>query len=402
VATFTILANGSEPLNYRWQKNSTNLNEVGHYSGVTTTTLTITSAVATDAASYRCVVTNAYGSTNTGLATLTVTNVNTPPSITQQPSNHSVFPGGTANFAILASGSDPLSYQWQKNQANLSDGGHCLGSTTAALTITGADNSDAASYRCVVTNSSGSTTSSPAALTVLFVTPSCIEIANSDFESGFALAGGGYIANNWTEWEAETGVVVGYDENAVTHGGGHSQRVRVWGVTNRTSGGVYQRVPAIGGQTYTVSVWTYAGDAATACSLGVDSAGGTNANSGVTWTLAHTNASWIQKSWTGTALSDFMTVYCRVESADSAKRNGYFDAAAPASRTVPPQLSVQRNGDILTLTWPACPGALLEYAESLTGPVHWVVIYVQGGSGDQRSMNFALTKGMAFFRLVLE
>ena len=63
---------------------------------------------------------------------------------------------------VTAAGDGTLSYQWQKNQTNLNSGGHYSGCTTNALTITGADNNDAASYRCVVTNAYGSATSAVA------------------------------------------------------------------------------------------------------------------------------------------------------------------------------------------------------------------------------------------------
>ena len=46
---------------------------------------------------------------------------------------------GAASFTVLASGTSPLSYQWQKNQANLSNGGHYSGCTTGTLTITNVD-----------------------------------------------------------------------------------------------------------------------------------------------------------------------------------------------------------------------------------------------------------------------
>ncbi len=93
--------------------------------------------------------------------------VNFPPSITQQPGTQFVPAGGTAAFAVVAAGSSPLAYRWQKNQAYLSDGGHYAGSTTAVLTVSGVDSSDLASYRCVVTNAYGSVTSSPAVITLV-------------------------------------------------------------------------------------------------------------------------------------------------------------------------------------------------------------------------------------------
>lgn len=90
----------------------------------------------------------------------------TSPTITQHPSNQTVAPGGTATFTVAASGTTPLSYQWQKNSVNISDGGHYSGTTTATLIVSNCDASDAGSYRCVVTNACGSATSNAATLTV--------------------------------------------------------------------------------------------------------------------------------------------------------------------------------------------------------------------------------------------
>ena len=165
-ASFAVLASGSSPLSYQWQKNTANLSNGGHYSGCTTSTMTVTSADSTDAATYRCVVTNTYGSATSSPATLAVTSNGLAPGITQQPSNQSVVSGGTTSFAILATGSSPLSFQWQKNTVNLSDGGHYSGSPTVTLAVTGVDGTDVASYRCVVTNIFGSSTSSPGTLTL--------------------------------------------------------------------------------------------------------------------------------------------------------------------------------------------------------------------------------------------
>jgi hypothetical protein len=323
------------------------------------------------------------------------------PTITQQPASRTNVLGSVATFSIQAAGAPSPDYQWQKNETNLSDGGHYSGSTTATLTITGADNGDVASYRCLVTNISGSVTSSPATLTVKDAT--CLAIGNSDFENGFSLAGGGYIANGWSEWEAAPGVTIGYDETTITHGGGHAQRIRVWGVTNSTSGGVYQQLPATVGQPYTVSVWVYAADNSSACALGVDPAGGTNATSGVIWSSTTTNVSWVQKTLTGTATANHLTVFYKVASSDTNKRNGYFDDAMPASLTAPLQLVAQRNGEALVLTWPECPGARLEQADTLTAPVSWATatnqINVVGG---QKTVTLTPSDNAGFFRLALE
>jgi glucose/arabinose dehydrogenase len=91
---------------------------------------------------------------------------NTPPSITQQPANRTVPVGGTATFTVGASGSQPLSYQWQRNNGDIT------GATSASYTtptVTLADNSTM--YRCRVTNAFGTATSNAAVLTVTTNSP---------------------------------------------------------------------------------------------------------------------------------------------------------------------------------------------------------------------------------------
>ncbi len=78
-AIFIVEAIGAGSLTYRWQKNSVDLDNGGHYSGVTTNTLTISTADSGDAANYRCVVSNLYGSTPSDQAALEVTPPPGPP-----------------------------------------------------------------------------------------------------------------------------------------------------------------------------------------------------------------------------------------------------------------------------------------------------------------------------------
>src|SRR5207237_85960 len=68
------------------------------------------------------------------------------PTIVTQPNNQTSGCDGSASFTVAASGQQPLSYQWQKNGVNLTDGGNVSGSTTASLTLMPVSHSDAASY----------------------------------------------------------------------------------------------------------------------------------------------------------------------------------------------------------------------------------------------------------------
>jgi uncharacterized lipoprotein YddW (UPF0748 family) len=163
MATFAAAATGDAPLSYRWQKNQVDLSDGGHYSGVTTTTLTVSGADAGDAANYRCVVTNACGSAASDEAALSLKAATT---ITQPPLPQSVSSGETATFTVTAAGEGTLAYRWQKDGSDLSDGGHYSGATTATLMVSSADSGDVANYRCAVTGGCGSIMSSDAALTV--------------------------------------------------------------------------------------------------------------------------------------------------------------------------------------------------------------------------------------------
>jgi hypothetical protein len=72
-----------------------------------------------------------------------------------------VAEGADATFSILASGTDPLAYEWHK------DGTPIEGATGPVLQIPGAEVSDAGSYSVRVSNSLGAITSKQATLSVL-------------------------------------------------------------------------------------------------------------------------------------------------------------------------------------------------------------------------------------------
>ncbi|MCP4717283.1 MAG: hypothetical protein GY868_19345, partial [Deltaproteobacteria bacterium] len=83
------------------------------------------------------------------------------PNICSQPSSRTIFEGDTALFAMAAEGTAPLSYQWQKNGADI---GNATGSVYIIPTTNLADDGDL--FRCTVTNDYGSETSNQALLTV--------------------------------------------------------------------------------------------------------------------------------------------------------------------------------------------------------------------------------------------
>jgi uncharacterized protein YjiK len=95
------------------------------------------------------------------------------PTITTQPASQSLALGQKAVFSVTADLSSALTYQWQiltygsSAWSNLSDNASYSGTNTATLTvnaITAAMNGN--SFQCVITNATGSVTTSPANLVV--------------------------------------------------------------------------------------------------------------------------------------------------------------------------------------------------------------------------------------------
>ena len=172
-ATLTVTAVGKLPLSYRWQKSGTNLLNGHGITGATTPTLTITKAQTNNSGIYSVVITNVAGSVTSSNALLTVTNV--PVTITAQPQSQAVPVGTNVTLAVTATGTLPLSYQWQANGTDLVDGGRISGSTTSQLVITNAQTSDSATnYLVIVSNVLGAVTSSIAIVTVTNIPPAII------------------------------------------------------------------------------------------------------------------------------------------------------------------------------------------------------------------------------------
>ena len=152
-ATFTVMASGTAPLSYQWQKAGVTI------SGATSADYTTPATTSADnGTQFKVNVSNAAGSTTSAAATLTV---NSAPAITTQPSNQAVTVGQTATFTVVAAGEAPLSYQWLKGGVNIS------GATSASYTTpatTAADNGS--QFTVMVSNSTGNITSNVATLTV--------------------------------------------------------------------------------------------------------------------------------------------------------------------------------------------------------------------------------------------
>ena len=155
-ATFSVTASGTAPLSYQWRKNGTALS-----SATSSSYTTPAETVSDNGAQFTVVISNMAGSVTSTFATLAVTAAPVAPSITSQPANQTTFAGQTATFSVIASGTVPLNYQWQKNGAAIS--GAISSNYTTPPEIT-SDNG--AQFTVVISNTAGTIISRAATLTV--------------------------------------------------------------------------------------------------------------------------------------------------------------------------------------------------------------------------------------------
>jgi hypothetical protein len=172
-ATFIVTATGTAPLSYQWQKNSTNI------TGATAASYTTPATATTDnGAKFDVIVSNTAGSQTSTMATLTVNTAAVAPTITTQPSNQTVNVGQTATFSVTATGTAPLSYQWQKNSANIT------GATAASYTTPATATTDnGAKFDVTVSNTVGSQTSTMATLTVTAASASTVNVVTYHYDN---------------------------------------------------------------------------------------------------------------------------------------------------------------------------------------------------------------------------
>ncbi len=149
---FAVAASGTPPPSFQWAKEGVAI------PGATGATLRLLNVDAADAGAYSVLVANAAGSVRSQDATLTVAAQK--PVIVRQPPNRLAPVGGAATFAVTATSTLPLTYQW------FTDGHAIAGATGSELTLTNLQASAAGYYSVLVANSAGTAWSGLGLLTV--------------------------------------------------------------------------------------------------------------------------------------------------------------------------------------------------------------------------------------------
>jgi predicted transporter len=151
---FWINATGSTPLHYQWIHDGVDI------PGATSIAHGIIRVQPHHEGEYQCRVWNAFGEVVSEAGSLTVIPATTMPIITTQPVSRTVLQGTTAYIALVATGTQPLRYQWMRDDTDIS------GATAAVHGIPSAQPSHEGAYACRVSNDYGEVTSDSATLTV--------------------------------------------------------------------------------------------------------------------------------------------------------------------------------------------------------------------------------------------
>ena len=243
------IAGGLAVTGYHWQRNGVNLTDGtladgAIVTGSQTSILSIAGVTSQDTASYAIVATDAISSVTNSAAVISIVD----PYISPQPTSQVAPPGGTAIFSLTATGSQPVTYQWQMNGTNLTDGASpsgngatISGSQSASLTVSGVEFADAGeTLTCVLTNGYGaSTTSSTVTLSIAdpgVATPPSNTNVNFGGAATFTVAAAGgtslsyqwkFGGNNLSNGSSISG------SGATVSGSTSSGRIDLWGYLSR-------------------------------------------------------------------------------------------------------------------------------------------------------------------------
>ena len=332
-ASFSVAATGTAPLSYQWNRNGAVI------SGATSSSYTTPVTTSSDnGAQFTVVVTNVAGSATSNAATLTVTAAPVAPSITTQPTSHTVTAGQTASFSVAATGTAPLSYQWQKNGASIA------GATLSIYTTPAATTSDSGStFAVVVTNTAGTVTSSAATLTVNAapVAPSiATQPASQTVTAGqtatFTVVAGGTAPLSY-QWQ----------KNAVNIAGATAASYKTPATTTTDSGSTFRVVVTNTAGTVTSSAATLTVNAApVAPSITTQPASQTvTAAQTATFSVTATGAAPLSYQWS---------------------RNGAAISGATSSSYTTPATTSSDNGALFTVVVSNTAGSVTSSAAALT------------------------------------
>ena len=174
--TLSPLVSGTGPISYQWFDNGLPMAQATNLS------LTLANVNVGNSGGYYLIISNATGMATSSPAYVAVILPSGAPAISQQPQSQSVLAGATVSFTVVAAGTGPFGYQWQKDSVAIN------GATSPTYTIHAVVVNDTGAYSVIVTNSGGSISSQAATLTVNVLSGSAINRSITTNGSNFAVS----------------------------------------------------------------------------------------------------------------------------------------------------------------------------------------------------------------------
>lgn len=145
------------------------------------------------------------------------------PAIVEEPVDQTVWEGTSVTFAVQASGTGPLAYQWQRNGQVLA------GATHPSLTLSKVTAADAGDYQVVVTNGAGTARSRVAKLTVTWRPSAYVRVSTAPAPEGLEVRLRVEPPAGVASYGIELEVPANCTGAAISHGGEYdatSQRIK--------------------------------------------------------------------------------------------------------------------------------------------------------------------------------
>jgi hypothetical protein len=156
--TLNLSCVGTFPISAQWRKDNTNYGSLS-VTNIGDVDLSINNIQNSDEGNYDCVLTNIVGSVTSNKA---LVYINKPPAFVLEPLSGTVQVNDTFTFTTNATGTNPIAYQWIKENT-----GNVNGEVLKTYTLSNIQFSNSGNYACVASNLYGTVTSTFVTLSVI-------------------------------------------------------------------------------------------------------------------------------------------------------------------------------------------------------------------------------------------
>lgn len=359
------------------------------------------------------------------------------PVITASPFSQTVYAGAGVSFAGTATGSQPLSYFWQKDGNPLTNGVDISGANSNVLTVLNANSNSAGQYALIASNSVGTDSSANHVTTILTVNDLPTNLLYSESFPFVGPTAGNYPVSlvGWAAAIPDSPgrlYQTGAGDGAIFNFEGSPGTTAFYATTTTDTGVSGLPLPTINiasasGLTFAVDVAPSSQPAnvtasiavqinganwyVSASALPVDTSAATGTFTTVTQAFSATAANWNHLTLTGAgatiggaATSDLTGNITGVGlvSTFTGAGNFNFDNFQITGTVIPNPGSISvgsKTATTFTLNWTASPNVHLQSATNLTAATLWSDV---PGTTGQGSATITETNTQMFFRLIAQ